>query len=142
MTTSNGDRAEVGGTRDQPPDAAEDLRGQLAEARRELDRLRNENRQLRGWLGLPSPDAVAESPLHETAPTLFPVSEPEALPEVDARSPLADKVALVRRLFHGQDEGYAVCWTNPAAARPATPRRWRAAGTAAPQPADPGGICR
>jgi hypothetical protein len=32
---------------------------------------------------------------------------------VDARSPLADKVALMRRLFRGQDEVYAVRWTNP-----------------------------
>jgi hypothetical protein len=113
MTTSNADHAQVGGKRDQPPDSAEDLRRQLAEARRELDRLRNENQQLRGRLGLPSPDAMAESQLHETAPTLFPVSESEALPEVDARSPLADKVALVRRLFRGQDEVYAVRWVNP-----------------------------
>jgi hypothetical protein len=112
MTTSNADHAEVGGTQELPPDAAEDLRRQLAEARRELDRLRNENQQLRGRLGLPPPDAVADAPMHATAPTLFPLSEPEALPEMDARSPLADKVALVRRLFRGQDEVYAVRWTN------------------------------
>src|SRR6266540_98024 len=113
MTTWNADHAEVGGKRDRPPDAAENLRGQLAEARRELERLRNENQRLRGRLGLPSPDAVAESQLDETAPTLFPVSESEALPEVDARSPVAEKVALVWRLFRGQDEAYAVRWTNP-----------------------------
>ncbi len=113
MTMSNANHAEAGGTRDQPPDAASDLRRQLAEAQRELDRLRDENEQLRGRLGLSSSDAAAEAPLHETAPTLFPVAEPKALPEVDARSPLADKVALVRRLFRGQDEVYAVRWTNP-----------------------------
>ncbi len=113
MTTSNADHAGVGGTQDQPPDAAADLRRQLVEARRELDRLRNENQQLRGRLGLPSPDAVAESQLDETAPTLFPVAESAALPGVDARSPLADKVTLVRRLFRGQDEVYAVRWVNP-----------------------------
>ena len=83
MTASNADRAEVGGARDEPPGSAEDLRGQLAEARRELDRLRDENWQLRGRLGLPSCDAVAEAPPHETAPTLLPLAEPEALPEVD-----------------------------------------------------------
>jgi hypothetical protein len=117
MTTSNADHAEAGGERDRPPDAAKDLRDQLAEAWRELDRLRNENQRLRGRLGLPSPDAVAESQLDKTAPTLFPVSEPEALPEVDARSPLADKVGLVRRLFRGQDEVYAVRWTNPSSGK-------------------------
>ena len=93
-------------------------------------------------LGLPSPDAVAEAELPETAPTLFPISELEALPEVDARSPIADKVALVRQLFRGQDEVYAVRWSTRKAARPATPRRWRAAGTAATWPAGPGGTCR
>jgi superfamily II DNA or RNA helicase len=113
MTAPNGEPAEVGGTRDEPLGSAEDVRAQLAEAWRELDRLRNENQQLRGRLGLLWPDAVAEPQSPETTPTLFPVSEPEALPEVDARSPLADKVALVRRLFRGQDEVYAVRWTNP-----------------------------
>ncbi len=49
----------------------------------------------------------------ETTPTLFPVFELDALPEVDARSPLADKVGLMRQLFRGQDEVYAVRWTNP-----------------------------
>jgi hypothetical protein len=142
MTTSNADHAEVGGTQELPPDAAEDLRRQLAEARRELDRLRNENQQLRGRLGLPPPDAVADAPMHATAPTLFPVSEPEALPEMDARSPLADKVALVRRLFRGQDEVHAVRWTNPVAVRPAMLRRLRVAGTAAPPLAGPSGTWR
>src|SRR6266511_4229199 len=45
MTTSNGDHVEVGGKRDWLPDAAEDLRGQLAEARRELEWLRDENQR-------------------------------------------------------------------------------------------------
>jgi hypothetical protein len=80
MTAPNGEPAEVGGTRDEPLGSAEDVRAQLAEAWRELDRLRNENQQLRGRLGLLWPDAVAEPQSPETTPTLFPVFEPEALP--------------------------------------------------------------
>jgi len=100
MTAPNGDRAEVGGTRDNPPGSAKDLRLELLEALWELDRLRNENQQLRGRLGLPWPDAAAEARLPETTPTLFPVSELDALPEVDALSPLADKVGWPRPACH------------------------------------------
>jgi len=70
-------------------------------------RLRAENERLRGMLGLPAgelPEADVE------AGRLFP--EDDRLPQVDARSPAREKVALFRALFRGREDVYARYWCD------------------------------
>ncbi len=91
------------------------------ELRREVERLRAENRRLRAALGLDVPEpATAESPAAgpmSTAPawepTLF--REPSASAgraPVDGHSSPEAKIALFRSLFAGRDDVYAVRWEN------------------------------
>ncbi len=81
---------------------------ELEDAKREATRLREENDRLRTLLGMPTPDERLPQALVEG--TLFPTREP--LPDVDAHSPMAGKVELVRTLFRARDDVYAVRWTS------------------------------
>lgn len=73
----------------------------------ENERLRAENERLRGMLGLP-PGALPEVDVE--AGRLFPEDDP--LPQVDARSPAQEKVALFRALFRGREDVYARYWCD------------------------------
>ena len=75
---------------------------------RELARLRQENAELRGRLGI----SVSEpSRSYETKPEQRPLDvSPIALVTTD--SPSTDKIALFQNLFRGREDVYAVFWTN------------------------------
>ncbi|MGH3665860.1 MAG: TOTE conflict system archaeo-eukaryotic primase domain-containing protein [Egibacteraceae bacterium] len=83
-------------------------RRELAEAQRELARLRAENDRLRGLLGMDGGRAVAH--LTEPEPTLF--ADAQRLPRVDNGSSPEQKLALFRALFAGRDDVYALRWEN------------------------------
>lgn len=84
----------------------------------EVDRLRAENERLRTLLSLA-----------QQTQTIIAASRPEP-PRGRASSPVSadEKVALVRRLFHGRDDIYAVRWesasTNKSGYAPATAGGW------------------
>lgn len=80
------------------------LQGELAAAHREIERLR-------GLLGL-----TAHQPAESGwEPTLFP--EHPALPPVDDSSPNTLKLELVRSLFAGRQDVYALRWENASSAK-------------------------
>jgi len=82
-----------------------------ADIRLELERLRAENRQLRGLLGLDRPDEAASIPTWE--PTLFPEhAVHDTSPRVNQRSRPEAKVALFRSIFVGREDVYARRWEN------------------------------
>ena len=87
---------------DREPDG-EALRVALAAARKETVQLRAENERLRALLGLRSTDTPAQQTL---------LKELTSSPAVDAKSSLADRVALHRSLFRGRDDVFAVHWTS------------------------------
>ncbi len=88
--------------------SSKELLERLEQAEQQLARLRADNERLRVLLGQPSPGVP---PLEEPAvPTLFPAFEPAS--PIDSSASLKEKVALVRALFRGQEEVYAVRWTN------------------------------
>lgn len=90
------------------PTAICSLRRELDEARRECARLEEENARLRRLLGIPR----ERTPVSEVvgSPGLF--ADAPLLPQVDEDSPLKEKVALVRTLFRGREDVYAVLWVN------------------------------
>jgi hypothetical protein len=71
----------------------------LAEAFAECERLREENRLLRGRLKLTTRESATE---HPAAPALS--------GSVSAKSSPEEKVALFRSLFRGREDVYAVRW--------------------------------
>ncbi len=85
-----------------------DLQGRLDQTSREVDRLRAENERLRTLLALsqrvPSIVAAAEVDRRIPAPT------PDAF--VHSSSSPAEKVALIRALFRGRQDVYALRWEN------------------------------
>ncbi len=91
---------------DEEPDR-DPLALQLQAARDEASGLRAENERLRALIGMADPFEVAEA---APAYTLFPLAG--ALPEVDDSSPLQAKINLMRTLFHGREDVYAVRWTS------------------------------
>jgi len=78
------------------------------EMQRELERLRNENAELRRRLGI----SVSE-PTHsyKTKPEQRPLNV-NPIASLTADSPSAEKVALFQNLFRGREDVYAVFWTN------------------------------
>ena len=86
----------------------------LAEALAECERLREENRQLRGRLGIPRMETSDPSPS---------VSDMQGA--VTSKSTPDGKVKLFRNLFRGREDVYAVRWEgrNPAPAGPALASR-------------------
>mgnify|MGYP000353688417 CR=1 FL=1 len=76
-----------------------DLQHRLEEASREAERLRDENERLRTLLALERRAQAVLAPSKQA---------PHAAASVTA----SEKVALVRRLFRGRDDVYAVRWEN------------------------------
>ena len=88
--------------------SSKDLLERLEQAEQQLARLRADNERLRVLLGQPAPGAP--TPDEPAVPTLFPTHEPAS--PIDSSASPKEKVALMRALFRGQDEVYAVRWTN------------------------------
>jgi hypothetical protein len=88
--------------------SSKELLERLEQAENQLARLRADNERLRVLLGQPS--AGVPPPEEPAVPTLFPTFEPPS--PIDSSASLNMKVGLVRALFRGQDEVYAVRWTN------------------------------
>jgi superfamily II DNA or RNA helicase len=78
-----------------------DVQHRLDRALREVDRLRAENEQLRTLLSL-----------SQQTRTILDRGEPEKLERTGSPASADEKIALVRRLFHGRDDVYAVRWEN------------------------------
>jgi len=88
----------------------------LAEALAECERLREENRRLRGRLGVTIPEVAAPPP-----------PEPAPASTVTAKSSPGEKVALFRGLFRGREDVHAVRWEGrqgKAGYSPASRRVW------------------
>ncbi len=88
----------------------------LAEALAECDRLREENRRLRGRLGVTILEVAAPPP-----------PEPAPAGTVTAKSSPGEKVALFRGLFRGREDVHAVRWEGrqgKAGYSPASRRVW------------------
>lgn len=79
------------------------------DVRGELERLRQENAQLRKLAGIPPvpPKEAAEPVSHERLE--FPAP---SLPTVTNQSAAQDKIALFRSLFRGRDDVYAQFWVS------------------------------
>jgi hypothetical protein len=79
-----------------------ELLRELHESRQEIARLRAENHDLRSKLGFDSPRAISDNEL------------PSSLPRsaIYTHSALEDKIALLRSLFRGRDDVYAIRWTS------------------------------
>ncbi len=78
-----------------------DLQQQLDEASRELNRLRAENERLRTLLALA-----------RQTQTILDSSKPEPPPRASSPASAEEKVALVRRVFRGRDDVYALRWES------------------------------
>jgi len=76
--------------------------------RRELERLRKENAELRRRLGISvsEPTHNYETKLEQRRLDVGPIAS------LTADSPTADKIALFQNLFRGREDVYAVFWTN------------------------------
>lgn len=96
--------------------ASDSNEAKLAEALAECERLREENRQLRGRLELPVPEvAVPHAVSHAPTGSLTAKSGPE------------EKAAFFLRLFRGREDVYAVRWEGrdgKAGYSPACRRVW------------------
>ncbi|OGH55997.1 MAG: hypothetical protein A3G34_04885 [Candidatus Lindowbacteria bacterium RIFCSPLOWO2_12_FULL_62_27] len=81
---------------------------ELEQARLEIERLKNENAELRKTLGLlpAEPQPHLEMGIREVVIDSMP------LPSMTKDSPTKEKVALFRMLFRGRDDVYALRWEN------------------------------
>ena len=81
---------------------------QVEDLRRELERLRKENAELRRRLGISvsEPTHKYETKLEQRRLDVGPIAS------LTADSPTADKIALFQNLFRGREDVYAVFWTN------------------------------
>src|SRR5581483_4800743 len=100
--------------------AEPDLQHRLTEAARELERLRAENERLRTLLRLA-----------QRTETVLARARPASAPR-DVPTSASEKVALVRRLFRGREDVYAVRWENARTGKsgyvPAVAGGWRRNG--------------
>src|SRR6266566_6016599 len=107
-----------------------DLERRLNEALREVERLRAENERLRMLLTLA-----------QQTTTILESSRPEAPPK-SANSPAStdEKLALVRRLFRGRDDVYALRWESARTGKngyaPAVAEGWSRQGSKTYLPLD------
>lgn len=89
--------------------------GGVESDRSEIERLRQENAELRARLE--SAGNVPAKPTFEL-PAVAPADElelplaPDPLPSIDGRSPVQDKIRLFRTLFRGRDDVHAVFWQD------------------------------
>lgn len=99
-----------------------DLQFRLDEALREVERLRAENERLRTLLAL----------AQRTRTILDPAGTPKRPPPAASPDSAEEKVPLVRRLFHGRDDVYALRWesarTGKSGYAPATAEGWSRQG--------------
>ena len=85
-----------------------DLELRLDETSRELERLRRENERLRTLLALSQRSQAVGAPANRDGRA---GAEEERAP-VASGSTAAEKVALIRTLFRGRDDVYALHWEN------------------------------
>jgi len=81
---------------------------ELEQARLEIEKLRNENVELRKMLELPA----TESQPHLEMGIREVVLDSKPLPSMTKDSPTKEKIALFRMLFRGRDDVYALRWEN------------------------------
>jgi hypothetical protein len=81
---------------------------ELEGMQRELERLREENAELRRRLGM----SVAESTLSYNAKTDESPLGGALVPPLTADSSTREKILLFRNLFRGREDVFAVFWTN------------------------------
>ena len=95
-----------------------DLQQRLDQASRELELLRGENERLRTLLALT-----------QRTKTILDPRKPEPAPRAGtAPTSASEKIALIRRLFRGRDDVYALRWESPRSGKsgyaPATAGGW------------------
>jgi len=81
-----------------------------------MERLQNENAELRKRLGMPIMEVEVVSHVAETSAV------------VHSKSPTSEKIKLFRSLFRGREDVYAIYWTNERTGKhgyfPACENRW------------------
>ena len=85
-----------------------DLQRRFEEVSREAERLRAENERLRAFLALAQRTQTiptSENERHHPLPS-------RRRPPVDSTSAVAEKMAVIRRLFRGREDVYALRWEN------------------------------
>lgn len=88
----------------------DDLVGELARLRTEVEALRSENERLRRFVPADI-SGVAAAHQQIWSPSLFgPEPSPATLPPITAASPLAERLGLLRSLFRPREDVYAHRW--------------------------------
>lgn len=101
--------------------SGKDLQRRLGEAFHEVTRLRAENERLRTLLALA-----------QRTQTILAADDRQPRPAGDSPATAAEKIALVRSLFRGREDVYALRWENTQTAKsgyaPAVASGWRRSG--------------